>query len=201
MGYDPRARRGTKPFETCDNTLLLPKSWAWARPIYRASRCADAHCAGAVSVPLIRHAANLAAGHSQTDVHFGDRHSGGRDFNLSAAVIIRGRRAAYVLSGLWVLTIVYLIAVYAHLELLRSVLATLAPYTAIALIVMFQSELRRLLARIGRSGGWDWRTTGEARGGGRNSAGGGADVGDETGALIVVERTSGCGRSSRAAWR
>jgi diadenylate cyclase len=66
-------------------------------------------------------------------------------------VIIRGRRAAYVLSGLWVLVIVYLIAMYAHLELLRSVLAALAPYTAIALIVMFQSEIRRLLARIGRS--------------------------------------------------
>jgi diadenylate cyclase len=66
-------------------------------------------------------------------------------------VIIRGRRAAYVLSGLWVLTVVYLIAYYAHLELLRSVLAALAPYTAIALIVMFQSEIRRLLARIGRS--------------------------------------------------
>lgn len=66
-------------------------------------------------------------------------------------VIIRGRRAAYVLSGMWVLTIAYLIAMYAHLELLRSVLAALAPYTAIALIVMFQSEIRRLLARIGRS--------------------------------------------------
>src|SRR6202167_4793863 len=66
-------------------------------------------------------------------------------------VIIRGRRAAYVLSGLWVLTIVYLVAYYAHLELLRSVLAAIAPYTAIALIVMFQSEIRRLLARIGRS--------------------------------------------------
>ncbi len=66
-------------------------------------------------------------------------------------VIVRGRRAAYVLSGLWVLTVIYLIAMYAHLELLRSVLAALAPYTAIALIVMFQSEIRRLLARIGRS--------------------------------------------------
>jgi diadenylate cyclase len=66
-------------------------------------------------------------------------------------VIIRGRRAAYVLSGLWVLTLGYLVAMYAHLELLRSVLAALAPYTAIALIVMFQSEIRRLLARIGRS--------------------------------------------------
>ena len=66
-------------------------------------------------------------------------------------LIIRGRRAAYVLSGLWILTIAYLIAMYARLELLRSVLAALAPYTAIALIVMFQSEIRRLLARIGRS--------------------------------------------------
>ena len=66
-------------------------------------------------------------------------------------LIVRGRRAAYVLSGMWVLTVVYLIAMYARLELLRSVLAAMAPYTAIALIVMFQSELRRFLARIGRS--------------------------------------------------
>ena len=66
-------------------------------------------------------------------------------------VIVRGRRAAYVLNGLWILTVIYLIALSLHLELLRSVLAALAPYTAIAIIVMFQSEIRRLLARIGRS--------------------------------------------------
>ena len=42
------------------------------------------------------------------------------------------------------------LAVFAKLEVLRTILATLAPYTAIALIVMFQSELRRLLARLGR---------------------------------------------------
>src|SRR5215475_7490075 len=64
---------------------------------------------------------------------------------------VRGRRAAHVLTGLWILAMVYVIAVWARLELLRNVLATLAPYTAIALIVMFQSEIRRLLARIGRS--------------------------------------------------
>ena len=23
MGYDPRAQRGTRPFKTCENTLLL----------------------------------------------------------------------------------------------------------------------------------------------------------------------------------
>jgi diadenylate cyclase len=66
-------------------------------------------------------------------------------------LIIRGRRAAHILTGIWILGIVYLIAVWTHLELLRSVLAGLAPYTAIALIVMFQSEIRRLLARIGRA--------------------------------------------------
>ncbi len=65
--------------------------------------------------------------------------------------IVRGRRAAHVLTGLWVLVVIYLIAVWAHLDLLRSVLANLAPYTAIALIVMFQSEIRRLLARIGKA--------------------------------------------------
>jgi diadenylate cyclase len=66
-------------------------------------------------------------------------------------VIVRGRRAAHVLTGLWILVLVYLVAVWAHLELLRSALAAIAPYSAIALIVMFQSELRGMLARIGRS--------------------------------------------------
>lgn len=65
-------------------------------------------------------------------------------------LMIRGRRAAHVLSGIWVLLLAYVIAVWARLELLRSVLAALAPYTAIALIVMFQAEIRRMLARIGR---------------------------------------------------
>src|SRR5277367_3305809 len=66
-------------------------------------------------------------------------------------IIVRGRRAAHVLTGLWILVIIYLIAAWAKLELLRTVLAALAPYSAIALIVMFQSEIRRLLARFGRS--------------------------------------------------
>jgi len=64
--------------------------------------------------------------------------------------MVRGRRAAHVLVGLGVLLAAYLVAVRAHLDLLRSVLAALAPYTAIALIVVFQSEIRRTLARIGR---------------------------------------------------
>jgi diadenylate cyclase len=66
-------------------------------------------------------------------------------------LIVRGRRAAHILTGLWILGLLYLVALWTRLELLRSVLAGLAPYTAIALIVMFQSEIRRFLARIGRS--------------------------------------------------
>ena len=69
-------------------------------------------------------------------------------------MIVRGRRAAPILTGIGVLLVVYLGAVWAHLDLLRSVLAGLAPYTAFALIVMFQSEIRRLLSRIGR---FRWR--------------------------------------------
>jgi diadenylate cyclase len=65
-------------------------------------------------------------------------------------MIIRGRRAVNVLFGLGILGLIYLAAIWAKLEVLRTILATLAPYTAIALIVMFQSELRRTLARLGR---------------------------------------------------
>jgi diadenylate cyclase len=65
-------------------------------------------------------------------------------------MIIRGRRAVNVLFGVCILGLIYLAAIWARLEVLRTILATLVPYTAIALIVMFQSELRRTLARLGR---------------------------------------------------
>lgn len=65
-------------------------------------------------------------------------------------LILRGRRAAAILAGIGMLVVVYVFATWAHLELLRTLLATLAPYSAFALIVMFQSEIRRMLARIGR---------------------------------------------------
>lgn len=66
-------------------------------------------------------------------------------------MIVRGRRAAHILTGIFILVMLYLVSVWAHLELLRSILAALAPYTIFGLIVMFQSELRRMLARVGRS--------------------------------------------------
>lgn len=107
-------------------------------------------------------------------------------------MIIRGRRAANILTGLTILAIIYFASVWFHLELLRTVLSTIAPYSVFAVIVMFQSEIRRLLARIGRSRVLGLRTSFERR-----------EVVDEivlaiqnfaqkkTGALIILERDIG----------
>ncbi len=65
-------------------------------------------------------------------------------------LMIRGRHAVHILTGICVLVLIYFAAVAAHLELLRAVLAGIAPYSALVVIVLFQAEIRRLLARIGR---------------------------------------------------
>jgi diadenylate cyclase len=65
-------------------------------------------------------------------------------------MIVRGRRSAHILTGVTIVVLTYLVSVYLGLELLRQILTAMAPYAPVALIVMFQSELRRLLARIGR---------------------------------------------------
>src|SRR3954462_478116 len=65
-------------------------------------------------------------------------------------MIVRGRRSAHILTGVCIVIVTYLASVYFGLELLREILSSMAPYAPVALIVMFQSELRRLMARIGR---------------------------------------------------
>ncbi len=64
--------------------------------------------------------------------------------------IVRGTRAAHVLTGIVAVASIYQVAVLLHLEALRSLISSLAPYSAIAIIVLFQSEIRRTLARLGR---------------------------------------------------
>src|SRR5579863_2900171 len=64
--------------------------------------------------------------------------------------IVRGTRAAHILAGILTVFVAYEVAQRTGLEALRSLLASLAPYTAIAIIVLFQSEIRRTLARLGR---------------------------------------------------
>jgi diadenylate cyclase len=65
-------------------------------------------------------------------------------------MVVRGRRAAHILAGVLLLAVVYGVAANLGLEMISALLGNLAPYAPFAMIVMFQSEIRRLLARIGR---------------------------------------------------
>jgi diadenylate cyclase len=65
-------------------------------------------------------------------------------------MVVRGTRAGHILAGILVMVLLYTIAGWAGLEALRSVLSFIVPYLGIAIIVLFQSEIRRTLARIGR---------------------------------------------------
>src|SRR5579863_844741 len=103
--------------------------------------------------------------------------------------IVRGTRAAHILVGIVTVVALYQIAVRAHLEALRSLLSSLAPYSAVAIIVLFQSEIRRTLARLGRKrifGGYQRpESTDEIL------LALTALSQDKTGALIVLERDIG----------
>lgn len=103
--------------------------------------------------------------------------------------IVRGTRAAHILVGILTVFIAYQIALRANLEALRALIASLAPYSAIAFIVLFQSEIRRTLARLGRRrlfGGYRRpESTDEILLALRSLAA------DQTGALIVLERDTG----------
>ena len=65
-------------------------------------------------------------------------------------MLVRGRRAAQVLVGVAVFIAAYALSILARLEMLRSILALIVPYTAFALIVLFQSDIRRALMLLGR---------------------------------------------------
>jgi len=67
-----------------------------------------------------------------------------------ALMVVRGTRAGHVLIGILTMVSIYAASVWFGLEALRSLLAFIVPYLGIAIIVLFQSEIRRTLARIGR---------------------------------------------------
>ncbi len=65
-------------------------------------------------------------------------------------MVVRGTRAGPILVGILVMVSLYGVALWAGLEALRFLLSTIVPYIGLAVIVLFQSEIRRTLARIGR---------------------------------------------------
>jgi diadenylate cyclase len=103
--------------------------------------------------------------------------------------IVRGTRAAHILVGVLTVVIIYQISVQLGLETLRSMLSTLAPYTAIGIIVLFQQEIRRALGRLGRKrllGGYHQPESTE-----EIVLAISAMSRDKTGGLIVLERDAG----------
>src|SRR5262252_5913303 len=67
-----------------------------------------------------------------------------------ALMVVRGTRAGHILIGMLAMVSIYALATWAGLEALRFVLSSIVPYIGLAVIVLFQSEIRRTLARIGR---------------------------------------------------
>ena len=65
-------------------------------------------------------------------------------------MIVKGTRAGHILIGILMLLALYLVALWVGLEAVRSVLSFIVPYIGLAIIVLFQSEIRRTLARMGR---------------------------------------------------
>jgi diadenylate cyclase len=105
-------------------------------------------------------------------------------------MIVKGTRAGHILIGILMMVGLYVVALWAGLEAVRALLSFIVPYIALAVIVLFQSEIRRTLARMGRK---RWFGQGYRRpefadeiliATGRLAA-------DQTGALIVIERDIG----------
>lgn len=69
-------------------------------------------------------------------------------------MVVRGTRAGHILIGIGFMVLLYAVAVWTGLEALRSLLSFIVPYLGLAIIVLFQSEIRRALANIGRKGWW-----------------------------------------------
>lgn len=111
--------------------------------------------------------------------------------------LIQGTRAVRLVIGAIVLYLIYVLAQALELRLLSGIMQTGAVVGLLALVVVFQPELRRVLERIGRFGTFGWVTasgsaaaTAErvARLLARTAVGLAAS---RTGALIVIERETG----------
>jgi diadenylate cyclase len=109
-----------------------------------------------------------------------------------ALMVVRGTRAGHILLGIVIMVSLYAVALWTGLEALRTVLAFIVPYIGLAVVVLFQSEIRRTLARLGRKRWWPWaseywkpETVNEILLAVEELAG------NKTGALIVLERDIG----------
>lgn len=110
--------------------------------------------------------------------------------------LIRGTRAVRLVIGVTVLYAVYVVAQALGLKLLSQILQAGAVVGLLAIVVVFQPELRRGLERIGRVGSLGWLFVPGARRSVQRVAAtvaqGAVELGaQKIGALIVLERETG----------
>ena len=110
--------------------------------------------------------------------------------------LIRGTRAVRLVIGVTVLYAIYIVAQVLGLTLLQQILQAGAVVGLLALVVVFQPEMRRALERIGRVGSLGWllapSTRREYERVARVIAQAATALGAEkVGALIVIERDTG----------
>jgi len=79
-------------------------------------------------------------------------------------VLIRGTRAVQIVLGLLVLVAIRLVAQWLHLWTVYSILNGLLIASGVAIPIVFQPELRRALAQLGRTGSFDPRARRESSG-------------------------------------
>jgi len=123
------------------------------------------------------------------------------DIGLTAVLIywlfslIRGTRAVRLVIGVSVLFVVYFAAQALSLRLLTQILQAGAVVGLVAVVVIFQPELRRALERIGRVGSFAWLFQPENREAeevaARVARAAAILSGEGHGALIVLERDTG----------
>lgn len=106
-------------------------------------------------------------------------------------IMIRGTRAAPMLVGLLVVSIIFYLARIGELTTLNWVVSHVLPYVVFALIVVFQSEIRHVLADLGRRLTFLRASSAEADSYDDIVLAANLFSQHQTGALVVIEREIG----------
>ena len=102
-------------------------------------------------------------------------------------LFVKGTRTEQLLKGLVIIGAIYIAAQQLKLEAISWMMTSLFPLSVIALVIIFQPELRQGLARLGQFGIYQ-----EEAGIGEEIAAAAAYLsGQRTGALIAIEREGG----------
>jgi diadenylate cyclase len=111
--------------------------------------------------------------------------------------LIQGTRAVRLVIGAIILLLIYVVAQQLGLRLLSGIMQAGAVVGLLALVVIFQPELRRGLDRLGRVGSWRWLAPADHASHQRVASLLAASAAKlsrrRAGALIVLERETGLG--------